>query len=577
MASSHVEQIKDRLGIVDVIASYIKLEKAGVNYKAKCPFHNERTPSFMVSPTRNTYYCFGCGAGGDVFSFVQSFEGTDFKGALKTLADRAGVTIAPVDRGKEEKRERLFSALEDATRFFEEQLALHPEAKSYLHGRGISDESTALWRIGYAPDAWRALREHLTARGYTDAELLESGLTTRSEKGGEPYDRFRGRAIFPIFDASERVIAYSGRILPQNVRKESGAEMAKYINSPETILFQKSHVLYGFHRAKHVIRKHDFSILVEGQMDVVLSHQAGFPNTVASSGTSLTREQLSLLSKISSKLVMAFDADAAGLSAGARGIEVALEQGFDVKIAPIPAGSDPADLVKKDPKLWRAAVRGAQHIVDFYLDLLEKTHTDPRKFRLAVDREVVPHLARIRNKIDQAHFVNTVAARLGLETNPVWESVRNAKRPSSSRTDLEEVRPLASNGDHTRRESIERRLLGLILLGDHAALGERLSSIDTKELHNRLRTLLGADALDARLLSLKNEGDGVLYEIEQLYDEDQDLGKEAEDLYHEFHRVCLKDEYDRALRELKEAETKGVSKDVEKALSRCRVLSEALR
>jgi len=423
--SSHVEQIKERLGIVDIVSSYIKLDKAGTNYKAKCPFHNESTPSFIVSPTRNTFYCFGCGAKGDVFSFVEQFEGTDFKGALKTLAERAGVEITPLNKEKEDKKTRLYSALEEATTFFENTLEEHAEAKNYIKERGISKKSIETWRIGYAPASWTAMLDALQSKGYSEQELLDAGLIKPSPKGVGHYDRFRGRIMFPIMDSSGRVIAYSGRILPSKENLEFKEDSAKYINSPETTFYEKSRVLYGFHIAKNSIRKHDFSIIVEGQMDVVLSHQAGFTNTVAVSGTALTEHQILLLSRLSGNLVMAFDADSAGIAAGGRGIDLALSHGMDVKVAALPVGKDPADLVSEEKEVWRATIRGAKHVVEFYLDHLEEKYDDMRKRRVAVGSTVIPYIAQIPNKLDQAHFVELTATHLGLAQDPIWDSVRN--------------------------------------------------------------------------------------------------------------------------------------------------------
>ncbi len=283
--NSPVQQIKERLSIEEVVSSYIKLDRAGANLKARCPFHNEKTPSFFVSPDRGSYYCFGCGAKGDIFTFIEEFEGLDFKGALKILAERAGVPLVQYNKEKEGEKERLYKAMEEATKFFEKNLVENQEALKYLRERGLENKTIRDFRIGFVKNDWRELYSHLQMIGFTDIEIEKAGLAKKTEKG--MYDRFRGRIMFPISDSSGRIIAFSGRIL------EDDGKSAKYLNSPETPIFNKSSVLFGIDKAKDSIRKNNFSILVEGQMDLILSHQAGFKNTVASSGTAMTDSILS--------------------------------------------------------------------------------------------------------------------------------------------------------------------------------------------------------------------------------------------------------------------------------------------
>src|SRR3989344_977751 len=346
--STPVEQIKERLSIADVVGSYMQLTRAGASLKGICPFHSEKTPSFFVSPARGSYYCFGCQAKGDIFTFVQEFEGLDFVGALRVLASRAGVTLQKMDPKQRSEYARLYQLLEKATRFFEAQLREGSEARQYLTARGLSDESIRSWRLGYAPDEWRSLFDYLITEGFKPEEMQKVGLvkvSTQADPAGNTasgtkryYDAFRGRIMFPILDSASRVIAFSGRILP---RLDDG-KTGKYINSPETVLFSKSHVLHGFHLAKLAIREKDATILVEGQMDLLMSHQAGYRNTVASSGTALTTHQLERLRRLSENLLIAFDSDSAGLKAAERAIGLALSLGMNVKVIPLqdkePAG-----------------------------------------------------------------------------------------------------------------------------------------------------------------------------------------------------------------------------------------------
>jgi len=294
MSSSPTDQIKERLGIVDVVGAYLTLEKAGNNLKAKCPFHNEKTPSFFVSPSRNTFYCFGCGEKGDIFTFVERFEGLDFRGALKVLSEKAGVPITFESQTVRDERTRIYDVMKEAVSYFELTLKNEGKVKNYLSERGLTTGTVQRFQLGYAKSEWNALSDQLIKKGYSEKEIEKAGLIklSDSERPRDKntykeryYDRFRGRIMFPIADASGRVIAFSGRLFPE----EDGN--AKYINSPETVLFNKSKVLYGYDKAKHTIRKANFSIVVEGQMDLLMSHQSGFPNTVALSGTALTLSQ----------------------------------------------------------------------------------------------------------------------------------------------------------------------------------------------------------------------------------------------------------------------------------------------
>ena len=314
---SPVQQIKDRLAINEVVGGYVQLQKVGRSFRAKCPFHKERTASFYVSPERGTYICFGCGEKGDVFSFVQKMDGVDFPTVLKQLAARAGVKLEqrfiPKQENKD-KEERLRLVCEEATKFFETKLTERKDVQDYLRARGVKDETSALWRLGYAPAAWEEATKHLVQAGFTKEEIVEAGFGVKSEKKqGEIFDRFRGRIIFPMFDSASQVIAVSGRFFEKVPGAKGDEEPAKYVNSPETALFKKSKTLYGLDRAKNFIRKADCVLLVEGQFDLILAHQSGIPYTVALSGTALTPEHLSLLSRLSKRLVLALDGDPAGL------------------------------------------------------------------------------------------------------------------------------------------------------------------------------------------------------------------------------------------------------------------------
>src|SRR3989344_5146981 len=365
-----VQQIKDRLSIVDVISQYVKLERSGQNFRARCPFHAERTPSFFVSPERGTFHCFGCNVGGDIFSFVEQIEGLDFKGALKVLAEKAGVPLVYERAEKKDERDRLFELLETATIFYSSRLS--EPAKKYLKERGLNDEMMRLFRLGFAGDAWGEASEYLREKKFTDKEIIDAGLAKKGDRG--LIDKFRNRIMFPIADPAGRIVGFSGRIFGE----KASPDAPKYLNSPETSLFRKSRILYGFDKAKQAMRKHSCAVLVEGQMDLLASHQAGWANTVAVSGTAFTPEHGALIRRMTDNLVIALDPDEAGFKAAARAARAALQGGLNVKVAQPPEGLDPADLILKEgADAWRQAIRNSKDIVTFLLDVLEKLAKGP--------------------------------------------------------------------------------------------------------------------------------------------------------------------------------------------------------
>lgn len=401
-----VEKIKERLDIVEVVGTYVELQKAGKHFKGKSPFTNEKTPSFFVSPDRGMYYCFSSQKGGDMFTFIEEMEGVDFKGALKMLAEKAGVELVPEDPKKRDARETQYALLEAATQFFFRAREAKPEVTAYVTGRGVRGETIHAWRIGYAPDEWRSLRSHLREKGFTDAEMLAAGLIKEAGTGKEPYDVFRDRIMFPIADPSGRIIAFSGRTL----KKDDG--VPKYVNSPETELFQKSEVLFGYDKARQGIRQYNFSLIVEGQFDVVLSHQAGYTNAVAVSGTALTEHHVGLLSRLSNRVVLALDADRAGVSAVKRSAHLMLTRGMDVKVARLPEGKDPADLVREDMQQFRKAVGQSTQVIEFLLSTILESQIDTRTQKLRVREELLPILLYIPNKIDREHFEGVIATAI---------------------------------------------------------------------------------------------------------------------------------------------------------------------
>ncbi|MBY0328679.1 DNA primase [Patescibacteria group bacterium] len=433
MNTSVIEQIKSRLPIQEVLASYITLIPTGGQFKAKCPFHNERTASFSVSPERGLYYCFGCSAKGDIVNFVQEFEGVDFKGALKILADKAGIVLSayePTDKIEKDETDRVFDALDTTATKYEKELQHNPSALEYLTRRGVTSETIKEFRLGYAPDEWRYLSG---TASIGDSHYLErAGLSKKTDKGY--YDRFRGRIMFPLSDSSGRIVGFSGRMFPDT------PEGPKYLNSPETEVFQKSRILFGFDKAKQAIRKHNFAVMVEGQMDLVLSHQAGFKNTVATSGTAVSEQsatdmnaQLVVLSRLTPNLFMAFDGDSAGEKALARAALVALTLGMNPKVVSLPDKVDPADFILQEgTDAWKEKLKVSEHYILHTLHTIQSQAASAHGLKLSIREKLFPFLQRVKSQIERQTYLNTIAQESNLSSSSIQEDFSAFEKEHSS-------------------------------------------------------------------------------------------------------------------------------------------------
>jgi DNA primase len=502
-----VEQIKERLNILDIIGGYVELKRAGKSYKGKSPFTNEKTPSFYVSPERGMYYCFSSQQGGDIFTFIEKMEGVDFKGALKILAERANVELVPEDPKKRDARETQYALLEEAAKYFFKNRDEAPGINEYLEKRGVKVTTIHSWRIGYAKDEWRALKGHLKEKGFKDEEMLKAGLIKTAEGGKEPYDVFRDRIMFPIMDPSGRVVAFSGRAM------KSDEKVPKYVNSPETELFQKSEILYGYDKAKQGIRHYNFSLIVEGQFDLVLSHQSGYTNTVAVSGTALTKHHIGLLSRISQNAVLALDADRAGISAVKRSASPMLEAGMDVKVAEFPEGEDPADVVRKDPKELKHIVGKAMHVVEFLLRSLKKHTKDERTYKLRVREEILPLLTTIDNRIDREHFEGVIAEYIGATKEGIHfevERIAESKKHERTVAAIPERPAKTETPRADQKQGFEDHLRALIQVceGERAWIRARIEK--------ELASLLGKDALASMQKSpLSAQALAIVFKLEE--------------------------------------------------------------
>lgn len=451
-----VDQIKERLDIVELIGAYVPLQKAGRNWRAACPFHSERTPSFYVFPDSQRWHCFGaCAEGGDIFTFVMKREGWDFYTALEELARRAGVELTPRTPAQlqaEEASDRLRAALVEAIRTYHHLLLHAPEAavaRTYLERRGLSAETVERFQLGYSLPGWESLRSHLTAQGFSVAELVDAGLLVAREDG-TAFDRFRGRLMIPIYDARGRPVGFGARTLdPDGV--------PKYMNSPQSSLFDKSQTLFGLDKARDGIRREDCVVIVEGYMDVMQAHQAGFDNVVAQMGTALTEAQVRQLKRYARRFVLALDPDAAGVQATLRGLEVARETldrewepvfdprglvgfegrlGAEIRILSLPAGYDPDDLIRADRERWTALLRDALPVVEFYLQtLLRGANLDDAKERGRILESMLPLLRDVADPAERETYAQKVARALRIEERTVTDQLRVARRKAPQPAD----------------------------------------------------------------------------------------------------------------------------------------------
>jgi DNA primase len=465
---SVVEEVRERTDIVELVSQYVPLTKAGSTYKARCPFHQERTPSFIVNPDRQTWHCFGaCGTGGDAFSFVMRAENVDFKEALRRLADRTGIALpARAEEAQREEKSRLHAALDAAALFYANLLVNAGEAaaaRTHLNERAMARATWEVYQLGYSPSAWDGLSKYLKGQGFRGEELIECGLVARRESGGV-YDRFRNRLMIPIRDARGRTIGFGARLL--------AGEGPKYINSPATALFDKSATLYGLDRAQKAIRAADRAIVVEGYFDVLAAHQAGFLDVVGSMGTAITPKQITGIKRLTKNLILALDPDAAGDEATLRGIEVAREafdrqtrpvptwQGLvrydaqldaSIRIMDMPRGLDPDALVRSDPARWRELVASAKPVADYLFEAvtarLDLSRSKDKS--LAVER-LLPVIREIGDPVQQAHYLQRLSRLVQVDERTLAAAVarvrRAAGKPASERPAVTGAAPAAFGG-----------------------------------------------------------------------------------------------------------------------------------
>ncbi len=470
-----VEDIKARIDIVDFIGESLPLKQAGTNWKGKCPFHNEKSPSFMVSRERGSWHCFGCGEGGDIFTFVQKQEGLDFPEALQLLAKRAGVQLREYNKEEQTQKTKVIDVLRWVSHYYQEVFRKATDAepaRTYMQKRQVNETSLEDFGVGYAPAGWDITFQALKKKGFTDDDIFQAGLTIRKDRGAGFYDRFRNRIMFPIQDVHGTVVGFSGRVLDALV-DPNGPVPAKYINSPQTIVYDKGRVLYGLDKAKQAIKKADTAVIVEGQMDCLMSHQAGVQNVVASSGTALTADHVQLLKRFSTNLVLSFDQDAAGAQAALRGVDQALMAKMSVRIVRLNQGKDPDELIRNDLPAWQKAIETAQPLMEYYFQEAttgrDMTKVDDKK---AVVKFLLPIIGKLGDAVEQAHYIQQLADMVHVDVAALRQSLAGQKQPAirhssgqvQGTTPTAPVKQSEPEDQHADRfRAVSERLMALLL------------------------------------------------------------------------------------------------------------------
>jgi DNA primase len=425
---SVITEVKQKLDIVEFISEYVTLQKAGRNFKGLCPFHSEKHASFFVFPEQQSWHCFGaCGTGGDVFAFVMRKEAVDFGQALRLLAQRTGVALSAREapsKAEDEKRERLFQINEAAAEYYYHILSSTKTgamARSYLAKRNIVPETIKEFRVGFSPDAWETIKNYFLGKGYAERELVEAGLIIEREEGGS-YDRFRNRLMFPICDVQGRVTGFGARVLDDS--------LPKYINSPQTPIFDKSSSLYGIDKAKSAIRKKDLAIIVEGYMDALTAHQHEWQNVVGSMGTSLTEKQVEAIKRLTKNITLALDADLAGEEATLRGKAILAYSSIEGKVISLPPGKDPDEVIGEEVALWQKLVEQAMPIMDFaFQSVIGKVDINKAKDKSLAVQKLLPSISEVKDATQRFHYLEKLARELKIGRSELEVALRKLKAP----------------------------------------------------------------------------------------------------------------------------------------------------
>ncbi len=567
------EQIKEKIDIVDFIRSYIALLPAGKNFKANCPFHKEKTPSFIVSPERQTWHCFGaCSEGGDVFKFLMKYENLEFHEALKILAEKAGIELRHVGFQEQKQFGVLYEINESAKDFFKKELYKNQKALNYLKERGLKKEIIEEFEIGLAPSGYDNLTVYLIKSGCDVKDIERAGLNFKTDRGGY-IDRFRNRIMFPIYNHFGKTIGFSGRILPEFDTGEAG----KYVNSPETPIFNKSKILYGFYKTKNFIRELKSAVLVEGQMDFLMMYQDGVKNAAAASGTALTPDHLKVLRRQTDFLIFCFDNDEAGLKAAEKSIDLAHNEDFNVKVLVIDKYKDPAEAVLKEPGLMKKLIGEAKQAMEFYFQRYKLTDNKRSVADNGIGelknnlRIVLGKIKNLTSAVEKFHWLKKLSEIVGIKEEVLADEMTRIKsadeRRSVSAVQFKSVN-LSVNQPLSRRELISQRILVLISIRENlraafAGYFDYLSEDYLKIVESLINKTKLEDKRLADLLfqiSLKSSLDAENENPEKIINEFNDLLRRLKDEY-------LKEKKEKLAREIKIAEAEGNNEKVASILS----------
>jgi len=574
-----VEEIKSRLDIVDVISDYIDLRQAGENFKAICPFHEEKTPSFFVSPSKQIWHCFGCGKGSDIFGFVQEIEGIDFPEALRILAKRAGVKVNYNDKEFKSQKTALYNISNLATKFYHKILLDSKGAKKardYLKNRGLNEKIISQFKLGYVPDKWDTILNFLKNKNYKIENIEKTGLIVKRKDKNGYYDRFRNRIMFPIFDLYGQSVGFTGRIMPDQESKK----IPKYINTPETDIYNKSKVLFGLDKAKTAIKKKDKVILVEGNMDVLTAHQAGTKNTICTSGTALTKKQINIIKRFTENVDLAFDLDTAGQAATKRSIDLLLKESMNVSVLKLKHGKDPADMINKNIKDWEKATKNPLPIMEYYFNLAFKNRdlssTEDKKKATKV---FLPEIAKLGDPVEKGLWIKKLSDKLDLSEVYLRDALQSQK------TTPRKVRPKSQdNIQRTSPEKIAENFLGLLLLYPQEGKAYLEKTILEMFLEDRVRQVIKIlknkflkkdkqitlnslkKSINDKKLEKYIDGISFLGEKEFAEFDKERANKEFQQLYSCLKRKYLKNKMQELVQKLKQAEEQDNKEKINKLL-----------
>lgn len=564
-----VEEIKQKVNIADVVGQYVALKRGGKNLKGLCPFHGEKTPSFMVNEGIGIYKCFGCGKGGDVISFVMEMEKVDFPEALEILAERAGIKlIKKGNQGADKERVEMLAVHDLATEYYHYLLTQHPVgkvARDYLSSRDLGDKLIKQFKLGYSMDVWDGLYQFLVVKKGFNAEVVEkAGLITKRSKGGGYYDRFRGRVMFPIADHRGRVIAFAGRVIPGT---KGADEAPKYINSPESPIFHKSRVLFGFDIAKATIKEKDRVVVVEGELDMIRSFAAGVGETVAIKGSALTEDQVEMLGRVTKHVILALDADMAGDAATRRGIEIAEGRDMVIKVLRLVGGKDPDDVARENPGRWKKMIESAVEIYEYYINsAVEKYGVDGVEAKRKISAEVMPQINKISNQVVKSFYVKKLATVLGMSEEVVAKEMERVKKDVFKKVEEKKTEEVRERKDvlaleilsllfSLEREPVEAVKRKLVVYGVEKSVGKILAH--WWEWKDKSQVVEFIKQLPEELVEVAQEA----YLIEQNVDK---VGAELVKAVDEWEKMWLEERSGEVSGKIKAAESTGDDEGVKK-------------